>query len=57
MKERKISSYEQLEELYIQRVVDMVDKLQHKSVVWQEVFQNGVKLAPETVVHVWTGNR
>lgn len=57
MKARKISTYQQLEELYIQRIVDMVEKLKHKSIVWQEVFQNGVKLAPETVVQVWTGDR
>lgn len=57
MKARQITTYQQLEELYIQRIVNMVDKLSHKSIVWQEVFQNGVKLAPETVVQVWTGDR
>lgn len=57
MKARQLTKYEQLEELYIQRIVDMVKNLKHKSIVWQEVFQNGVKLAPETVVHVWTGDR
>lgn len=57
MKARQLTNYEQLEELYIQRVVDMVKKLKHKSIVWQEVFQNGVELAPDTVVQIWTGSR
>ncbi|XP_031618894.1 beta-hexosaminidase subunit beta-like [Contarinia nasturtii] len=57
MKINNISSYEKLEELYIQRVVDMTKDLQHKSIVWQEVFENGVQLPSGTVVHVWTGDR
>lgn len=57
MKSRQMAKYEQVEEFYIQRIVDMVKKLKHKSIVWQEVFQNGVKLAPETVVQIWTGSR
>lgn len=57
MKNRNITTYEALEEFYIQQIVDMVSDLSRKSIVWQEVFQNGVKLAPETVVHVWTGDR
>lgn len=46
-----------LEATYIQRIVDMIKNLGRKSIVWQEVFENGVNLAPETVVHVWTGDR
>ncbi|XP_055295127.1 beta-hexosaminidase subunit beta-like [Sitodiplosis mosellana] len=57
MKKENITRYEVLEERYIQRIVDMVEDLQRKSIVWQEVFENGVQLAPATVVHVWTGDR
>lgn len=57
MKDNNITTYEMLEEKYIQRVVNMVDQLNASSMVWQEVFVNGVKLPNETVVHVWTGNR
>lgn len=57
MKAHQIKSYEQLEEVYIQRIVDMVGKMKRKSIVWQEVFQNGVKLAPNTVVQIWTGSK
>lgn len=57
MKSKNLTKYEQLEEQYIQQIVDMVKQLSRKSIVWQEVFQNGVQLAPGTVVHVWTGDR
>lgn len=56
MKAANITGYEKLEEIYIQRIVDIVEALKHKSIVWQEVFENGVRLAPGTVVHVWTGD-
>lgn len=48
--------YEQLEGQYIQRIVDMATALKHKSIVWQEVFENGVRLEPGTIVHIWTGD-
>lgn len=54
---RQIGTFGQLEEVYIQRIVDMVTKLKHKSIVWQEVFQNGVHLDPATIVQIWTGSR
>ncbi|XP_055295128.1 beta-hexosaminidase subunit beta-like [Sitodiplosis mosellana] len=57
MQKENITRYEVLEERYIQRIVDMVKDLHHKSIVWQEVFENGVRLSPGTVVHVWTGDR
>lgn len=56
MAANNISNYEKLEEKYIQRVVDMTTALNHKSIVWQEVFVNGVRLATETIVHIWTGD-
>lgn len=57
MKRENITTYEMLEEKYIQKIVDMVIRLKRRSVVWQEVFQKGVKLANDTIVHVWTGDR
>uniref|UniRef100_A0A224YPI0 Beta-hexosaminidase n=1 Tax=Rhipicephalus zambeziensis TaxID=60191 RepID=A0A224YPI0_9ACAR len=48
-----ISSFEQLEEHYIQRLLEIVRTLGKSYVVWQEVFDNNVKIAPDTVVHVW----
>lgn len=57
MKENKIANYRLLEEYYIQRLIDQVTTLNISSVVWQEVFENGVRLPKGTVVHVWTGDR
>lgn len=56
MKENNITTYEKLEEYYVQKVVDMIDELKASSVVWQEVYENGVILPKETVVHVWIDN-
>lgn len=48
--------FNELEEIYIQRVIDMIADLKLKSIVWQEVFDNGVNLRNDTMVHVWTGD-
>lgn len=57
MKANNITTYAGLEERYIQRVVDMAQAVNVSSIVWQEVFTNGVRLPDETVVHVWLGNQ
>lgn len=57
MAANNLTTYEELEDVYIQRVVDKFEKLNESIVVWQEVFQNGVRLPSNTVVHIWTGNR
>lgn len=53
MQEQNITSYKGLESYYIQKVVDMAESVNYKSIVWEEVFSNGVKLPNETLVHVW----
>lgn len=57
MAENNVKNYQMLEEIYIQRIVDMVHNLNASSVVWQEVFENGVRLPNGTVVQIWTGDR
>lgn len=57
MKDKHFSQYEQLEGMYIQRLVDLIARLNASSIVWQEVYQNGVQLPNTTVVHIWSGNR
>jgi len=58
MKEQGISGdYSALEQIYISKVLRIVEDFPNatRALVWQEVFDNGVKLHPETIVHVWKG--
>ncbi|NWX89837.1 HEXA hexosaminidase, partial [Nothoprocta pentlandii] len=45
--------FTKLESFYIQRLLDIVSSYGKGYVVWQEVFDNAVKLRPDTIVHVW----
>lgn len=57
MESRNITGdFSKLEEIYIQRLVNTASNLSASSLVWQEVFDNGVILPQDTVVHIWTGD-
>lgn len=57
MKAFNMTSFEQLEEFYIQKLIDKVATFNSTPIVWQEVFTNGVVLPKGTVVHVWMGDQ
>ena len=55
--EDKLNGYAGLESYYIQQILELVQNLPNKRtpIVWQEVFDNGLEITPETIVDVWKG--
>ncbi|KAE8636021.1 hypothetical protein XENTR_v10002815 [Xenopus tropicalis] len=49
------TDYCKLESYYIQQVLGIVSSLKKGYMVWQEVFDNNVKINPDTIVEVWMG--
>lgn len=47
------SDFKQLESFYIQTLLDIVSAYGKGCVVWQEVFDNKVKVRPDTIIQVW----
>jgi hexosaminidase len=55
MKANNLTSFADLETLFEQRLLDMLKKKGISYIVWQEIFDNGAKIAPDTVIDVWKG--
>ncbi|XP_018120717.1 beta-hexosaminidase subunit beta isoform X2 [Xenopus laevis] len=47
------TDYCKLESYYIQQILGIVSSLKKGYMVWQEVFDNNVKLNPDTIIEVW----
>lgn len=50
-----LSSFADLETLYEQKYLDILKAQGSSYIVWQEIFDNGAKILPDTVVEVWKG--
>ncbi|XP_043471365.1 beta-hexosaminidase subunit beta-like [Leptopilina heterotoma] len=56
MKEHNMTkNFTLLENLYISKLINITNNLNSKTIVWQEVFDNGVKIENDTIVQVWIG--
>jgi hexosaminidase len=53
MKSKGWSNYELLEQYFEQRLIPIVQETGKKYIVWQEIFDNGLKIDPQTIVDVW----
>uniref|UniRef100_A0A1X7U7Y7 beta-N-acetylhexosaminidase n=1 Tax=Amphimedon queenslandica TaxID=400682 RepID=A0A1X7U7Y7_AMPQE len=53
MKKMGYTDYAKLEEYYENNLIDLVNKLNKSYVVWQEIFDNGLKIKMDTVIDVW----
>ena len=56
MKAHNLTTFADLETLFEQRLLDMLKVQGSSYMVWQEIFDNGAKIAPDTVIDVWKGN-
>ena len=50
-----LTSFADLETLYEQKLLDMLKAQGTSYMVWQEIFDNGAKIAKDTVIDVWKG--
>ncbi|XP_062942421.1 beta-hexosaminidase subunit beta [Cynocephalus volans] len=48
--------FNKLESFYIKKLLDTIATMNKGTIVWQEVFDNKVKLHPNTVIQVWKNN-
>ena len=53
MKAKGWTDYSLLEQFYEQRLIPIVQQTGKKYIVWQEIFDNGLKIDPRTIVDVW----
>lgn len=49
------TDFAQLENYYEDELLAIINGLDHGYIVWQEIFDNGLKVRPDTVINVWKG--
>ena len=55
MKAHSLTSFADLETLREQRLLDLLKAQGTSYIVWQEIFDNGAKIAKDTVIDAWKG--
>jgi len=55
MKNHSYTDYSAVEQYYETRILQILNQLNHDYIVWQEIFDNGLKVNPNTVIDVWKG--
>jgi len=55
MKKNGLESFADLETLFEQRLLNILKDQGSSYIVWQEIFDNGAKILPDTVIDVWKG--
>eukprot|EP00475_Leptophrys_vorax_P019352 TRINITY_DN2642_c0_g1_i1.p2 TRINITY_DN2642_c0_g1~~TRINITY_DN2642_c0_g1_i1.p2 ORF type:complete len:188 (-),score=65.35 TRINITY_DN2642_c0_g1_i1:28-591(-) len=56
MNEQNLTDYAEVEQYFETKLLQIVgESLNKKTIVWQEIFNNGLKVRPDTVVNVWKG--
>lgn len=53
MKEHNYTDYSKLEQHYETTLLELIASLNKQYIVWQEIFDNGLKVLPNTVIDVW----
>ena len=53
MKKEGLVTLKQVEGWYLKKLLNIVDKIKGRSIVWQEIFDDGVQLSNDVIVHVW----
>jgi len=53
MRKMNFSEYHQLEAYYSNRILEITKNLGKKSMVWQDVYDNGVRPEKSTVIQIW----
>ena len=55
MAAQNMSSYSELEQYYELKLLDILKAQNSSYMCWQEIFDNGVAILPDTIVNVWKG--
>ena len=55
MKANGLTDFADLETQYEQKLLNMLKDQGTSYMVWQEIFDNGAKILPDTVIDVWKG--